>query len=328
MNQQPQRDHWIGFDLGGTKMLSIVYDDQFEEVGRKRAKTKAHAGVDASLDRIVATIRKSLDAAEIEPDRLGGIGVGCPGPLDLDKGLIIASPNLGWENIHLKKLLEDQFGCPATIANDVDAGVFGEYRFGAAVGHRCVLGVFPGTGVGGGAVYEGKIVRGKTGSCMEIGHVQVIPDGPLCGCGQHGCLEAVASRLAISSAAAQAAFRGQAPYLSSTAGMDLREVRSGALASSIKAGDEVVERIVRDAAQFIGVAVAGVVHLLAPDVVVLGGGLVEAMPEVIVPEVEKSAKSHVMPAYVDTFEVVEAALGDDATVKGAAAWGREAVEAA
>ena len=242
----------------------------------------------SGIARIIETINEAIAEAGVERGRLRGIGLGSAGPLDLDEGVILDAPNLGWKDVKMKATLEKEFGCPAAVMNDVDAGVYGEYRFGAARSSRCVLGVFPGTGIGGGCVYDGKILRGKTTSCMEIGHIQVVPDGPLCGCGLRGCLEAVASRLAISAAAAQAAYRGQAPHLLDIAGTSLDEIRSGALAESIEAGDTVVESIVRNAARHIGTAVASAVHLLAPDCIVLGGGLVEAMPDLIVSEIASS----------------------------------------
>jgi len=185
-----------------------------------------------------------------------------------------------------------------------------------------VLGVFPGTGIGGGCVYEGQIIHGSGSSCMEIGHVEVTPNGNFCGCGRRGCLETEASRLAISAEVAKAAYRGEAPALMELAGTDLREIRSGVLAKSIAAGDKVVEEILRKAALQIGVAVANVVHLICPDTVVLGGGLVEAMPDLFVKNVTRAARARVMPAYVDAFHVVAAELGDYATVLGAAAWVR------
>ncbi len=328
MNQSPAKDScWVGFDLGGTKMLATVYDRQFQQIGCRRKKTGGNQGAEAGLERIIQTIREALDDAAIKASQLSGIGMGCPGPLDLDEGIIIETPNLGWENVPIKKILQAEFKVPVFIANDVDVGVYGEYRFGAGRGARCVLGVFPGTGVGGGCVYEGKIVRGRKSSCMEIGHIQVMPDGPVCGCGRQGCLETVASRLAIASAAAQAAYRGQAPTLLKLAGTDISNMRSGVLAAAVEAGDEVVERIIRDAAAHIGTAVAGVVNLMAPDAVVLGGGLVEAMSGLFIEEVTRAARFRVMPAFVDTFEVIEAMLGDDSAVQGAAAWAQACVEA-
>jgi glucokinase len=212
------------------------------------------------------------------------------------------------------------------LLNDVDSGVYGEFRFGAATGARCVVGVFPGTGIGGGCVYEGKILRGKTSSCMEIGHIQIVPDGPLCGCGRRGCLEAVASRLAIAASVAQAVYRGQSNYLIATCGTDVGMIRSGVLAEAVESGEKVVERIVRAAAAHVGTAVATVVNLLAPDTIVLGGGMVEEMPDLFVAEVSGAAAARVMPSFVGSYKVVPAKLGDDAGAIGAAGWAQQCVD--
>ena len=330
MSDKKKKDprFWVGFDLGGTKMMAAVFDDKLRIVARKRRKTKAQEGMAAGLEKVVATIKEAIDKAGVAPEHLAGIGMGSPGPLDLDNGILLDTPNLGWRNVPMREYLEKAFGCPAVIANDVDAGVYGEYRLGAGKGARCVLGVFPGTGIGGGCVYEGKILRGKSSSVLEFGHMQVLPDGPICGCGRRGCLEAVASRLAISAAAAAAAYRGDAPYLLANAGTDLSNVRSGIIAASIEAGDAAVERIVRDAAHWLGIGVANVVNLLGPDVVVLGGGLAEALPDLLSKEIGKTARNRVMPAFKDTFSLVVAKLGDDATASGAAAWAEEVVMSA
>jgi glucokinase len=241
----------------------------------------------------------------------------------MERGVVLEAVNLGWKNMPLRETLEKEFGCGAVIANDVDVGVYGEYRFGAARSARCAVGVFPGTGIGGGCVYEGKIFRGKYCSNMEIGHLQINPHGKLCGCGRYGCLETEASRLAISAEAAKAVYRGEAPHLQATIGADLDEIRSGPLAAAIKAGDIVIEHIVRRAAEKIGVAVGNVINLLCPDIVVLGGGLVEAMPDLFVETVGSMARKTVMPPLVNFFEVVPAKLGDEAGVLGAAAWAVE-----
>lgn len=150
--------------------------------------------------------------------------------------------------------------------------------------------------------------------------MQVAPNGALCGCGRYGCLETVASRLAVSTQVAAAAYRGEAPYVLSAAGTDLSNIRSGVLADAIKNGDKAVEKIIRQAAMHLGLAIANVILLLNPDVVLLGGGLVEALPDLFVETVAKVAKSHLMPTYADSFRVVAAKLGDDATAMGAAAW--------
>jgi glucokinase len=293
-----------------------------------RKRTKGTEGATAGVRRMIALVETLLADAGVAAETVAGIGVGCPGPLDLDQGVVLQMPNLGWKKVKIGKALRDAFGCPAVLANDVDAGVYGEYRFGAARGSRCVVGVFPGTGIGGGAVYQGEIIRGARGSCLEIGHIPVSRDGPLCGCGRRGCLEALAGRLAISTLAAAAVFRGEAPKLLEIAGTDIQEIRSRALADAIAAGDRVIEEIVREAARTIGWALAGVINLLAPDKVVLGGGLVEDMPELFRSEIERAARARVMPSFERTFEVVVGELASEATVMGAAAWAQQVVAAA
>ncbi|MCP5364561.1 MAG: ROK family protein [Hyphomicrobiales bacterium] len=320
MAKATRTSHWIGIDLGGTKMLAVLYDGSLKPIARIRKRTKGHEGAEAGVGRMVAMIEALLGEVNVPASKLGGIGIGCPGPLDLDRGIVLEMPNLGWKNVRIDKAINRALGCDAVLVNDVDAGVFAEYRFGAAKGARCVLGVFPGTGIGGGAVYRGEIIRGTRGSCMEIGHIPVMQDGPLCGCGRRGCLEAVTGRLAISAMAAAAAYRGDAPYILARAGTDLREIRSGVLADAIREGDTTVELIVRNAARTIGRTIAGVINLLAPDIILLGGGLVEDMPDLFVQEVEAAARERVMPSFSDTFDVVAAKLAGDATVLGAAAW--------
>jgi glucokinase len=217
----------------------------------------------------------------------------------------------------LRKALEKEFPCPVILCNDVDAGTFAEWRFGAAQGARCVVGVFPGTGIGGSCVYEGKLLRGRVSSCMEIGHLHMRTQGQLCGCGQRGCLETVASRLAISARAAEAAYRGNAPYLLEHSGTTLTSIRSRVLAKAIAAGDEAVEDIVLHAARQLGLAIVSVVNLLAPDVVVLGGGLIEALPKPFLAEARQAVQHQAMKPFRKT-QVVIAKLGDDAAVLGAA----------
>jgi glucokinase len=317
---------WIGFDLGGTKMLAQVYDDGFKPLGKDRKKTRPAGAAGAGVERIIETIRGAIKDANIPIERIAGIGVGCPGPVDMDKGVLLTPPNLNWKDVEISKLLNKEFNVPIAVINDVDAGIYGEYRFGAAKNAFCALGVFPGTGIGGGCVYRGEILRGKGSSCLEIGHVHTIDNGPMCGCGQRGCLEAVASRPAIAASAARAALRGDAPHLLESAGTDLSNIRSGAIAEAIAAGDTIVAEIVKEAARLIGMAASGVINVLAPDVIVLGGGLVEAMPQLFVENVDRAARKRVMPNFRETFKVVPAALGDDAGAMGAAAWARKTIE--
>lgn len=317
------RDLWMGFDLGGTKMLAAVYNPSFEMLGSRRRNTKGNEGSEAVIDRVKQTVLKALDEAKVSASRLGGIGIAVPGPVDHAAGVVLETPNLGWRDVPIRDILQDEFHCPVVVCNDVDAGVYGEYRFGAARDAQCVVGLFPGTGIGGGCVMNGDILRSSRLSCFEVGHIRMLPDGPRSSAGAHGSLESVASRLAIAAAAAQAVFRGEAPHLQEIAGTDLAKIRSGALAEAIEKGDRVIDEIVREAARNLGIAAGWLVNLLCPDVILLGGGLVEALPGLYAEEVRAGADTQVMDCYRKAFKVIVTSLGDFAAVQGAAAWARK-----
>jgi glucokinase len=318
MNMAPRKAKYVvGIDVGGTKMMTVLFNQAGTIVGRTRQKNRSGS---VSVTQIVQCVHETIADAKITQKQIVAIGMGLPGLLDIEAGIIRRAPNLGWENMPIRRRLHKAFGCRVVIMNDVDAGVYGEYRFGAAKNARCVVGIFAGTGIGGGCIYEGKIIRGRKYSCMEIGHVPVIPEGLLCGCGRRGCLETVAGRPAIAAAAAQAAYRGAAPHLFDNVGADLSKIRSSALAAAIKAGDLAIERIVTEAARWIGLAAGNLINLLSPDVILLGGGLVEAMPQIFRETVAATANQSALSSFKGTFTVRVASLGDDATATGAAAW--------
>jgi glucokinase len=312
--------YYCGFDLGGTKMLCVLLDQKFKVICRKKKKSKGVEGAQAGLIRIVDLIRETIAAANLPLEGLAAIGIGCPGPVDMERGIVHLAVNLKWKNVPLGSLLQDAFQCPVSVLNDVDAGVFGEYSAGAAVGAHSVAGVFPGTGIGGGFVYDGKILRGKRHTGMEIGHTRVATTDHSSGARMTGTLESEASRLAIAASCAKLAIRGEAPALLKDVGTDIAEIRSKALAASVKAGDEAVEQVIRKAARTVGYACVNLIHLLTPEVIVLGGGLVEALSDLYLEEVEETVANNVLECYADTFEIKLAKLGDDAGAMGAAIW--------
>jgi len=320
---EPQDKVWLGFDLGGTKMLAVVYDNDLRPLARRRRKTRGSEGAEHGMARVITTIERVFEENTLSISRLAGIGIGCPGPIDTVNGRFLHAPNLGWTDVDVAAQLGLRFGCPIAVLNDVDAGVYGEYRFGAAMGSRCSVGIFPGTGIGGGCVYEGNILQGAGISCMEIGHTRISSSSRISGFGMSGTLEAEASRLTVAAEAAKAAYRGDAPYLLNNGGTDLSDIRSGTLADAIENGDKSIRKLVETASETIGFAVVNIVHLLAPDIIILGGGLVEAMEELIVTTVKKTARANVMAPYRETFDVVPAKLGDDAGALGAAAWAQK-----
>ncbi|MFK5921709.1 MAG: ROK family protein [Verrucomicrobiota bacterium] len=312
------KTYWVGLDLGGTKMLAKVYNGDFKQLGSAKRKTEGHRGLKNVVERMGQTIRDAMDEAGVSDKDLSGIGIGCPGPVDPQAGVLLAAPNLGWQDVPVRLIFEKEFDCPVVACNDVDSGVFGEYKFGAAAGARSAVGIFPGTGIGGGAVIHGRLLEGANITCMEIGHTPF---------GEAGLtLEEVCSRLAIASESAAAAYRGQAPYILDKCGTDMAKITSGKIAAAIENGDKAIEKIVKQAACRLGSGVATVVQLMAPEVIVLGGGLVEAMPKLFLKTLEKSVDEKVLAPFRGKYRIVEAKLGDDAGVQGAAAWAAKSIE--
>jgi len=317
------RRYVVAVDLGGTKILAAVYDEEYRNLGEKKKKTKGHKGKEEVFKRICKAIDKAMDNAGIERDELAGIGMGSPGPLDPFEGVILDTPNLGFRNFPLRARLEDEYEVPVRVDNDVNMGTYGEYHFGAGQGTQHMVGIFPGTGIGGGLILNGQLFRGATGGAGEIGHTIVQIGGPRCGCGQHGCIESLASRLAVASQAVAMAKRGSAPTILEEAGTDVAECRSSALKAAWKAGDDAVVEIISRSAEHLGVAMANMVNVLSPEMIVLGGGLVEALEDDYVDIAAESMRAHAMPWLVRDVQVKAAELGDYAALMGAARHIRE-----
>ncbi len=311
-------EYVIGFDLGGTKMLSAVVDRKLKLTSRQKKKTSAHTGDESIYERIKDCIRASIENSGIEAAKIKGIGLASPGPIDRERGVVLDTPNLGFKDFPLKERLEKDFEMPVVIDNDVSAGLYGEYLKGAARGFRNVVGLFPGTGVGGGLILDGRLYRGATGNAGEIGHTIIQVNGPRCGCGQQGCVEALASRSAIAKDAVALAGSGAAPSLLKDAGTDYKRYRSGVFAKAYKKGEPGIVSIVNRSAWFLGIAMANCVNIINPEIVVLGGGLVGKLGSEYVSIAERSMREHALPALVENVKVMEARLGDDAAVIGAA----------
>ena len=309
-------DYVVGVDIGGTKMMATVFNGKFEEQGQCRKRSKGKNGNETAEGRISRVIRAAL--AEAGNPEIRGIGVGSPGPLDPVTGVIIDTPNLGWKNFPLANMLSKEFDVPVVVDNDVNVGTYGEWCFGDVDDCEDIVGVFPGTGIGGGIIINRKLLHGFSGAAGEIGHMTIDVDGPYCGCGKRGCLEAVASRIAIAKEVVALATREDAPYIKETCGADIDKVRSGVIAKAVEKGEKMVEGVVRKAAYYTGIAVANLINILSPQAVVLGGGLVEAMQDLYMEEVTRAVKEHAMPFLRKGVRIVPAKLGDNAVVLGAA----------
>ncbi len=317
-----ETDMVLGFDLGGTKMLACVVSADGEIVSRE--KTKVDPGdSDAVFSDMIKTIEKAIDEAGIKPKELKAAGVAVPGPADLARGVVIATPNLPFRDFPLRDKLQKEFPFPVLLENDVNAGLYGEFRQGAARGFKHVVGVFPGTGIGGALVLDGKLYRGARGSAGEVGHMVVQPGGGISGTGQRGTLEALAARGAIARELAFLAGIGKAPTVFSSAGTDIRAIRSGTIRDAWDAGEAAVREAVEHAAEIIGIALANLIAVLDPELIVLGGGLVEKLENRLIAPIKTAIIRHGMPALVPDVQVRAAELGDYSVIHGAAALARE-----
>ena len=312
-----ERELYAGLDLGGTKIAAAVLTRAGRTVGRARLNSEAGTSGDTVAAAMVRAVQAALKRAGATPDALRGVGIGAPGPLDWKAGVIQFAPNLGMRDYPLRAYVEERLGVPVFLDNDVNMGTYGEYLAGAARGHHYVLGVFCGTGIGGGLVVDGQVFRGANGTAGEIGHLIVQRGGALCSCGQHGCLEAYASRSAMARDLVMLANVGQAPTVRDDAGTRLKAVKSGLIARAVAAGEPAVCAVVDRAAHYLGIGIANCVNLFSPDVVVLGGGLVEKLGGGYVKQVDRSLRRHALEASARGVRVVPAQLGDDAAIHGA-----------
>lgn len=309
----------IGIDLGGTKMLTGLLNRHFEVRETSKQKTEPSRGSQHFFKTIQKSVENVLEDARVDLKSVGAIGVGCPGIISVETGKVVLSPNIPFlDNCPLKSKLEKLFKVPVAVENDVNAGLYGEYRLGAAQGYRHIVGIFLGTGVGGALILNGELYRGATGAAGEIGHTFLDCRAALGGALSQSTLENLTGRLSIAQEAAGLAIRQKAPALFKSAGTDIAKMKSGALALAVRGGDKALQRLIADRARVLGIAMANVVNLLSPELIVLGGGLVEALGDKIVKEAEKTMREFAMGPLVKRVKVASARLSDYAIVKGAA----------
>ncbi|HOE10206.1 MAG TPA: ROK family protein [bacterium] len=323
MNVNRQDRPVLGIDLGGTKILAAVVDPDGKVLSRSKRKTKSEKGPADVLDRMAACAREAVEEAGLQMSDIASAGVGAPGPLDPIRGIIIDTPNLKFVDVHLKDELESRISVPVFVDNDVNVGTYGELVYGAARGVQDVIGLFVGTGLGGGVIINGRLHHGFSLNGGELGHMILDPDGPVCGCGNRGCLEAFSSRTAIQREIEFAIRAGKSSIIHELVKGDMSQITSSVLKKAFEANDPVVEKVLKTACEYLGIAVGSLLNILSPEVVVLGGGVVEALPELFVKQVRKKAFKIAFPICCKNVRVVASELGDDAVILGAAALGRE-----
>ncbi|HET8631142.1 MAG TPA: ROK family protein [Thermomicrobiales bacterium] len=327
----------LGIDLGGTKILAGVIDLESGEVlATAKKKTRAERGPDELLDRLGDVAEEALAAAALPEDAaLRGAGVAAAGQVDPARGVLIAAPNLGGDlDLPIGAALGERLGVPVALGNDVQVAALGELHFGAGRGVDRLLCVFVGTGVGGALLRDGELDRGATATAGEIGHTTIDAGGRHCGCGGRGHLEAYASRTAITRILLDELRRGRPSILTKLLkdeGLDdevpgATAIRSGMLAKAVAAEDELTLETLREAAHYLGLGLASAINFYNPRRIVLGGGVVEAVP-MLLDVARQVALREALPVPGAAVEIVPTQLGDDAGITGAALLGARATPA-
>ena len=308
----------IGVDLGGTKILAGVFDTAFNCLGQVKISTKAHRGPDEVINRIARCVKDTVDECDLSMSQVRGVGIGAPGAVDTQEGRVIFAPNLGWENLPLKKSLEKLLDVPVFVENDCKLHTLGVFEAELKAKPKHLIGIFLGTGIGAGIIIDGKPYTGINGTAGEVGHMVIDINGPECGCGNKGCFEALASRRAIFRTIQLAVKKGQKTLLTDMLGDDLADLRSGDLRKAIRRGDKFVEKVIDQAAEYTGVAVGNLMNIFNPEVIVIGGGVVEQLEHEMLPIIEKVARKQALPGTSKGVEIVATRLGDDAGITGGA----------
>lgn len=313
----------LGIDLGGTKVLASVVDvTGGEVVASVRKRTKAEKGQEYISKRTIELAEAVLADAQLPHGaEIVAVGVGAAGQIDREAGVILDAPNLGVRDLNLGELLGKQFGKPVAVGNDVEVATLGEYYYGSGRGYKNFICVFVGTGIGGGIILDGKRYTGLTGTAGEIGHMPVDANGRICGCGNRGCLEAYASRTAITKAIMAEIHHGRKSVLADEAALQLKQgetiIRSGLLADAIKQHDALTIEIVTEAADYLGYGLGGVINFYNPECVILGGGVIESI-DLLFDRASSRALNVALSQPAHRTKIVRTKLGDFSGVVGAA----------
>jgi glucokinase len=323
-----QKAYALGIDLGGTKTLAAVIDiTSGEVVASARKRTRAERGQDFVGQRTIELAQAALNDANLPANTaIEAIGVGAAGQIDRKGGVVVDAPNLGVKNMQLGSILGKHFNTHVAVGNDVEVAALGEALYGSGQTFNNFVCVFVGTGIGAGIVQNGRMYTGLSGTAGEVGHMIIQAGGRLCGCGGRGCLEAYASRTAITKAIMAEIHHGRSSILAEDAALQLKAgetiIRSGLLAHAIQQQDPLVTEIVTEAADYLGYGLGSIMNFYNPEAIILGGGVIEAI-DLLFERAVHRARLTALSAPAQKTKILRAKLGDFSGVVGAACLGAE-----
>jgi glucokinase len=316
-------DRWVlGVDIGGTNVVvGLVPFAGGSPLGLRSRPTEGKRGADAVVEDIGAMAEAVMDEVigrdSAGRSRIAGVGIGCPGPLDLAAGLVLTTPNLGWRNYPIRDRIGERLELRATLDNDANCATYGEWWQGAGRGARHLAGVTLGTGIGGGLILEGRLMRGASGTAGEFGHTTIDFNGRRCACGNYGCLEAYASGPNIAARAREGIEAGYESAITELVAGDLSRITALTVYDALMQGDEYAHELMLETARLLGAGVANIVNMYNPDVVVVVGGVARAGEHLFTP-LRAEVKRRAFAVAVNACRIVPGVLGDAAGVVGAA----------
>ena len=308
----------ICLDVGGTKVLGAIFNEKKEIVYRLKKESKEQGDSTQNVEKvIISVVEEMIEESGIKKKDIHAISSSAPGVIDQNTGVVLFTPNLPWRNYDIRSSMEKKFGIPFYIGNDVNLGVLGEYKYGVARGYKNVVGFFVGTGMGGGLILNGELYTGNQFKGAEYGHMILDPEGPLCNCGQRGCLEAFSSKQGMSAYIRQQVSRGRESMMADAVSEGV--FRSKALKKALAAKDPVAMEAVDRACHYLAIATGNMINTISPDLVIYGGGIIEAMGDLFLSKILAEVDRYCMTAIRPTVDIKNAALGDDSVIYGALA---------
>lgn len=301
--------------MGGTKILAALINSGEGIVKRLKKPTIKTNGADEYVKSLSEAVQDIVKESNLKKEQIAAVSLGVPGSVNPFTGVIAMAPNLGLRNYNIKEKLEKLIPYPVLIENDVNLGALGVKYYGLGKDAKDMLVVFIGTGIGAGFIFDDKLFRGANYAAGEIGHIKVRKNGPLCGCGNHGCFEAVASRTAIDREIKMDLGRGEKSLLKEYTDSD-KPIKSKVLANAVKKEDRLATKHVTKACKTIGKVLADITNLLNLDLIILGGGVIEALDKFMIPLIKESFRENALPSSSKGLKIVPTKLGDDAALYG------------
>ncbi len=305
----------ICLDVGGTKVLGAIFNEKDEIIFRLKKRSKGGGDTSSDVEKvIISVVEEMITQSGINRNKLKAIASCAPGVIDQERGVVLFAPNLPWRDYDMASSMRKKFGVPFFVGNDVNLGVYGEYHYGAARGYRNIVGFFVGTGMGGGLVLNGSLYTGHQFKAAEYGHMILDPEGPLCNCGQRGCLEAFSSKQGMTAYIRQQIARGRETMMAEA--IQEGVFRSKKLKRALDAGDRVAVEAVDRACHWLAVATGNMINTFSPDLILYGGGVMEAVGDLFLEKILAEVDRYCMPAIRSTVEIKVASLGDDSILYG------------